>query len=52
MVVGIGLCAPAYWCTDFLLVQRALAAKIFLPREDAARGRGPKMFPGLVTVQA
>ena len=28
MVVGEGLCAaPAYWCTDFLLVQRAMAAR-------------------------
>jgi len=28
MVMGIGLTAgPAYWCTDFLLVQRALAAR-------------------------
>jgi solute:Na+ symporter, SSS family len=53
MVVGIGLtAAPAYWCTDFLLVQRALAAKSL----DAARktplvAAVPKMlFPGIVTL--
>ena len=53
MVVGIGLtAAPAYWCTDFLLVQRALAAKNL----DAARKTPlvaaiPKMFfPAIVTV--
>jgi SSS family solute:Na+ symporter len=54
MVVGIGLCAaPAYWCTDFLLVQRALAAKD-LPsaRKTPLVAAIPKMlFPGLVTVQ-
>jgi SSS family solute:Na+ symporter len=43
---------PSYWCTDFLLVQRALAAKDL----DAARktpliAAFPKMlFPALVTV--
>ena len=43
---------PSYWCTDFLLVQRALAAKSL----DAARktpliAAFPKMlFPALVTV--
>lgn len=54
MVVGLGLCAaPAYWCTDFLLVQRALAAKD-LPsaRKTPLVAAIPKMlFPGLVTVQ-
>lgn len=46
------LMGPAYWCTDFLLVQRALAAKNL----DAARKTPliaaiPKMlFPALVTV--
>jgi SSS family solute:Na+ symporter len=54
MVVGIGLCAaPAYWCTDFLLVQRALAAKD-LPsaQKTPLVAAVPKMlFPGLVTVQ-
>jgi solute:Na+ symporter, SSS family len=54
IVIGLGLCAaPAYWCTDFLLVQRAMAAKNL----DAARKTPlvaaiPKMFfPGIVTVQ-
>jgi len=53
MVVGIGLtAAPSYWCTDFLLVQRALAARDL----DAARktplvAAVPKMlFPSIVTL--
>jgi SSS family solute:Na+ symporter len=54
MVVGLGLCAsPAYWCTDFLLVQRALAAKD-LPssRKTPLVAAIPKMFfPVIVTVQ-
>ncbi len=51
LVLGM-LTGPAYWCTDFLLVQRALAAKDL----DAARrtpliAAFPKMlFPLLVTV--
>jgi solute:Na+ symporter, SSS family len=46
------LMGPSYWCTDFLLVQRALAAKDL----DAARktpliAAFPKMlFPALVTL--
>ena len=54
MVVGIGLCAsPAYWCTDFLLVQRALAAKnLTSARKTPLVAAIPKMlFPALVTVQ-
>jgi len=54
MVVGIGLCAaPAYWCTDFLLVQRALAAKNLASAQKTPLVAAiPKMlFPGLVTVQ-
>ncbi len=54
MVVGIGLCAaPAYWCTDFLLVQRALAAKDLASAEKTPLVAAvPKMlFPALVTVQ-
>ena len=54
MVVGIGLCAaPAYWCTDFLLVQRALAAKDLASAQKTPLVAAiPKMlFPGLVTVQ-
>jgi SSS family solute:Na+ symporter len=54
MVVGLGLCAaPAYWCTDFLLVQRALAAKdLASSRKTPLVAAIPKMlFPGLVTVQ-
>jgi SSS family solute:Na+ symporter len=54
MVIGIGLCAaPAYWCTDFLLVQRALAARD-LPssRKTPLVAAVPKMlFPGIVTLQ-
>ncbi len=52
-VIALGmLMGPSYWCTDFLLVQRALAAKDL----DAARktpliAAFPKMlFPALVTV--
>ena len=54
MVVGIGLCAaPAYWCTDFLLVQRALAAKDLASAQKTPLVAAiPKMlFPGIVTVQ-
>ena len=54
MVVGMGLCAaPAYWCTDFLLVQRALAAKdLASAQKTPLVAAVPKMlFPGLVTVQ-
>jgi SSS family solute:Na+ symporter len=53
VVIGLGLTAgPSYWCTDFLLVQRALAAKDL----DAAKKTPlvaaiPKMlFPGIVTL--
>ena len=53
VVIGLGLAAgPSYWCTDFLLVQRALAAK----NVDAARKTPlvaaiPKMlFPAIVTM--
>ena len=54
MVVGIMLCAsPAYWCTDFLLVQRALAAKdLASARKTPLVAAIPKMlFPAIVTVQ-
>jgi SSS family solute:Na+ symporter len=54
MVVGIGLCAaPAYWCTDFLLVQRALAARdLASSRKTPLIAAVPKMlFPAIVTVQ-
>jgi SSS family solute:Na+ symporter len=54
MVVGIGLCAsPAYWCTDFLLVQRALAAKdLASAQKTPLVAAVPKMlFPAIVTVQ-
>lgn len=54
MIVGEGLCAaPAYWCTDFLLVQRAMAARD-LPsaRKTPLVAAFPKMlFPFIVTVQ-
>jgi SSS family solute:Na+ symporter len=54
MVVGIGLCAaPAYWCTDFLLVQRALAARnLASAQKTPLVAAVPKMlFPAIVTVQ-
>jgi len=54
VVVGIGLCAaPAYWCTDFLLVQRALAAKnLASARKTPLVAAVPKMlFPAIVVVQ-
>jgi SSS family solute:Na+ symporter len=54
MVVGNGLCAaPAYWCTDFLLVQRAMAAKnLDSARKTPLVAAVPKMFfPAIVTVQ-
>lgn len=54
MVVGEGLCAaPAYWCTDFLLVQRAMAARdLSSARKTPLVAAVPKMlFPAVVTVQ-
>jgi SSS family solute:Na+ symporter len=54
MVVGLGMCAsPAYWCTDYLLVQRALAAKnLSSARKTPLVAALPKMlFPFLVTIQ-
>lgn len=54
MVVGNGLCAaPAYWCTDFLLVQRAMAARdVDSARKTPLVAAFPKMFfPAMVTVQ-
>jgi SSS family solute:Na+ symporter len=54
MVVGNGLCAaPAYWCTDFLLVQRAMAAKdLDSARKTPLVAAFPKMFfPAIVTIQ-
>ena len=53
MVIGIGLtAAPAYWCTDFLLVQRALAAKdLDSARKTPLVAAIPKMlFPAIVTL--
>ena len=50
----IGLCAaPSYRCTDFLLVQRALAAKdMASARKTPLVAAIPKMpFPAIVTVQ-
>jgi len=54
VVLGLGLCAsPAYWCTDFLLVQRAMAAKnLSASRKTPLVAAVPKMlFPIIVTVQ-
>jgi len=54
MIVGEGLCAaPAYWCTDFLLVQRAMAARdLPAARKTPLVAAFPKMlFPFIVTVQ-
>ncbi len=53
MIVGVGLtAAPAYWCTDFLLVQRALAAKnLDSARKTPLVAAVPKMlFPAIVTL--
>jgi SSS family solute:Na+ symporter len=53
MVVGIGLtAAPSYWCTDFLLVQRALAARnLDSARKTPLVAAVPKMlFPSIVTL--
>lgn len=52
-VIGLGFTAgPAYWCTDFLLVQRALAAKdLDASRKTPLVAAIPKMFfPGIVTL--
>lgn len=52
-VIGLGITAgPAYWCTDFLLVQRALAAKnLDSARKTPLVASIPKMlFPGIVTL--
>ena len=54
MVLSNGLCAgPAYWCTDFLLVQRARAARdLDSARKTPLVAAVPKMFfPAIVTVQ-
>jgi solute:Na+ symporter, SSS family len=54
MIVGEGLCAaPAYWCTDFLLVQRAMAARdLSSARKTPLVAAVPKMlFPAIVTIQ-
>lgn len=54
MVVGNGLCAaPAYWCTDFVLVQRAMAARdLNSACKTPLVAAIPKMFfPAIVTVQ-
>jgi solute:Na+ symporter, SSS family len=53
MVIGIGLtAAPAYWCTDFLLIQRAMAAKdLSSARKTPIVAAVPKMFfPAIVTL--
>ena len=52
-VIALGLLmGPSYWCTDFLLVQRALAAKdLDSSRKTPLIAAFPKMlFPLLVTV--
>jgi solute:Na+ symporter, SSS family len=52
-VIALGLLmGPSYWCTDFLLVQRALAAKnLSSARKTPLIAAFPKMlFPILVTV--
>ena len=53
VVIGLGLtAAPAYWCTDFLLVQRALEAKnLDSARKTPLVAAVPKMlFPAIVTL--
>ena len=52
-ILAVGLImSPAYWCTDYLLVQRALAAKdLNTARKTPLFAAFPKMFfPFLVTV--
>lgn len=52
-VIALGLLmGPSYWCTDFLLVQRALAAKnLESARNTPLIAAFPKMlFPALVTL--
>lgn len=52
-VIALGLAAgPAYWCTDFLLVQRAMAAKnLDSARKTPLVAAIPKMFfPAVVTL--
>jgi len=54
VVIGLGLCSsPAYWCTDFMLVQRAMAARsLESARKTPLVAALPKMmFPAIVTVQ-
>lgn len=53
VVIGLALTAgPSYWCTDFLLVQRALAAKdVECARKTPLVAAIPKMlFPAIVTL--
>jgi SSS family solute:Na+ symporter len=52
-VIGLTLTAgPSYWCTDFLLIQRALAAKdLDSARKTPLVAALPKMlFPAIVTL--
>jgi len=53
IVIGLTLTAgPSYWCTDFLLIQRALAAKdLDSARKTPLVAALPKMlFPAIVTL--
>ena len=53
VVIGLGLtAAPSYWCTDFLLVQRALAARsLDSAQKTPLVAAIPKMlFPAIVTL--
>jgi solute:Na+ symporter, SSS family len=53
VVIGLGLtAAPSYWCTDFLLVQRALAARnLESAQKTPLVAAVPKMlFPAIVTL--
>jgi SSS family solute:Na+ symporter len=58
-VMGLGFVLSfGYWCTDFLVVQRAMAAdSMTAARRDAADRRVPKMFfpflvilPGMIAI--
>lgn len=51
LIVGLGLASSAYWSTDFLVIQRALAAKdIDTARKTPLYATFPKMFFPILTV--
>jgi SSS family solute:Na+ symporter len=51
LIVGLGLASAAYWSTDFLVIQRALAAKdIDTAKKTPLYAAFPKMFFPILTV--